>query len=146
MGQTGLQQVLLTDESDKLIAGYGMYKSDKVGNTAHVITWVPDGEFKDILFTPSVYVENPFRVNHGECDLLKEGSKLRFHYYGSYYSINVPEIENKKVTYIYVVLGDWGDSEKYMSIIRWVIFMLIKIMSRPIKIYQTGILRQRGGG
>lgn len=116
MGQTGLQQVLLTDESDKLIAGYGMYKSDKVGNTAHVIAWVPEGEFKDILFAPSVYVENPFRVNHGECDLLKEGSKLRFHYYGSYYSINVPEIENKKVTYIYVVLGDWGDSEKYMSV------------------------------
>ena len=116
MGQTGLQQVLLADENNALVAGYGMYKSDRVGNSAHVIAWIPGGEFKDIPLTPSAYIENPFRSGHGECDLLKEGSKLRFHYYGTYYSIDLPAIKDKKVAYVYIVIGDWGSSSKYISV------------------------------
>lgn len=116
MGQTGLQQILLADENNCFICGYGMYKADTVGNSAHVIAWIPSGEFKSIDLTPSAYVENPFRNGYGESDLLKEGGKLRFHYYGNYYSVYLPEIANKKVTYLYVVLGDWGTSSKYISV------------------------------
>lgn len=115
MGQTGLQQVLLTDENNALIAGFGMYKTDTVGNAAHVIKWIPGGELEDIQLTPSCYTENPFH-DRGYEDLLKEGSKIRFYYYGGYQTIDLPALKDKKVTYIYVVIGDWKASTRYISI------------------------------
>lgn len=116
MGQTGITEVLLTDENDAFIAGFNVQKFDRSGNRAEVYFMIPGGKaFKTIGLTPSVYDENPFNGRGAE-DILKEGSKLTFYYFGNYYTINIPEIENKKVTYIYVVLGQLGTSAKYITI------------------------------
>lgn len=113
MGQTGLQQILLADEDNAFIAGFGMYKADMVGNTAHAVAWVPGGEFKNFAFEPSY--KSPYH-NTGYEDILKEGSQLRFYYGGTYYTVDVPAIADKKVTYIYMVLGDWGALDQYITV------------------------------
>jgi len=126
MGQTGFQQVLLSDENDQFIGGFGIIKSDAVGNAANVIAWDPQhGEFKNMPLSPSAYDENPF-MDRGYEDILKQGSMLRFYYNGNYYTTNVPSIENKKVTHIYIVIGQWASSAKYMTINRIGRFSVIK--------------------
>lgn len=110
MGQTGLQQVLLTDADNNFIAGFGIYKADKVGNSAHVIFWGPGGaEIRDTPLTPSAYIENPYTAGRGCEDILKQGADLRFYFYGRYYNYYFPAIENKKVKFIYIVIGNYGD-------------------------------------
>jgi predicted phage tail component-like protein len=118
MGQTGFQQVLLSDENDAFIGGFGIIKPDNVGNTANVIFWVPGyNEYKNIAFTPSVYDENAFNGRGAE-DILKEGSRLRFYYYGGYHSIDVPAIADKKVTYIYLIIGALGTLTNLITVNR----------------------------
>ena len=117
IGQTGFSQVVLTDENDAFIASFNTNKSDMSGNSASVNILVPvTGIYRTFTITPSVYEENPYRYDHGAEDILKEGSKLRFYFCGKYYSIDVPSIADKKVTYIYIVIGQYGTSSKYITV------------------------------
>jgi len=81
--------------------------------------WIPDGkEYKNIELTPSAYdSENPFN-GRGNEDILKEGGRIRFYYFGNYYSVYVPAVASKKVTYVYLFIGDWPTSSKYITINR----------------------------
>jgi hypothetical protein len=116
MGQTGFQQVLLSDENDAFIAGFGIIKPDSSGNTAQVMFWLPEyGDYKHIDITPSIYDENAFN-GRGYEDILKEGSKIRFYYYGSSFWVDVPSIAEKKVKYVYVIIGHLGTLTNHISI------------------------------
>ena len=116
MGQTGFQQVLLSDENDEFIGGFGIIKPDASGNTANVIFWIPNHrEYKNIAFAPTAYIGNPYNGRGCE-DILKEGSKLRFYYYGTYYAVNFPEIAEKKVKYVYVIIGHLANRTRVVSI------------------------------
>lgn len=117
MGQTGFSQIILTDEDDKMIASFNTNKSDMSGNSASVNILLPSvGFFKSFNFTPSVYTENPFRTGTGAEDILKEGSRLRFYFNGGYYNVDIPAIAEKKVTYVYIVIGQYGTSSKYITV------------------------------
>lgn len=119
MGQTGFQQVLLSDEDDKFIGGFGIIKDDTTGNTAKVKFWKNDGsEYKSINFTPNNQDASNAFHQKGYEDLLKEGSKLKYYYYGTYYTLDMPAIEEKKVTYIYIVIGQWANSSKSVTVNR----------------------------
>lgn len=127
MGQTGFQQVLLSDENDQFIGGFGIIKPDMTGNTANVVFWVPGyGEYKNIAFTPSNQDAQNAYHQRGYEDILKEGSKLRFYYYGTYYTVDVPSLAEKKVTYIYIVIGNLGTSPKYITVNKIGRFFAIK--------------------
>lgn len=121
-GETGIQQILLTDEYDKVIAGYGLVKPDYTGNRASFITWVPAGEFLNYTFIPGGYANGTPGVAHtaGYQDVLKTGSKLRFYYseHNRYYEIDVPSIADKKITYIYIIIGQYGSFTKNVAINR----------------------------
>lgn len=114
MGQTGLVQVLLTDENDVFMAGFGIRKDDQSGNTAYAVAWTGKntddnaGEFKSFKFTPSMYNENPFNGRGAE-DILKQGSKLRFYFHGAYYEVDNPKIADKKVKYVYIYQALYGN-------------------------------------
>ena len=121
-GQTGIVQVILTDENDDFLCGFGITKTDATGNTAHAVFWTGEksdangGEYKTFSFQPTVYFEqNPFR-HRGYEDLLKEGSKLRFYYWGAYYTVDIPEIANKKVRYVYVFIGQYAGRSSYTTV------------------------------
>lgn len=119
-GQTGMVQVLLTDASNELIAGFGIVKNDTVSNKANVCAWlgavdptwvggVSPTEVKRWDLTPTIYDNhNPYN-GRGYTDILKVGGKIRFYYWGKYYEFNASHLASKKVSNILVVIGQYGN-------------------------------------
>ena len=112
MGQTGAQTIAFIDTDNKLICAQSIHKNDSVGNTAYVDFHVGGNNprvWKSIAFEPSYRdSQNPFNSGRGHADMRKEGSKLTFHWWGSYPSIIVPELANKKVAKVQIWIGQWG--------------------------------------
>ena len=119
MGQTGMWTLAFIDEDNKHVCSMHIHKSDKVGNSAKVSFRVADGKggtinFKDIDLTPSYWIPpNPYGnqsrlKNRNMFDLLKEGGKITFFWYGQYYSVNVPSIASKKVKRIQFFTGQFA--------------------------------------
>lgn len=122
LGQTGIIQVSLADENNAFIACFEVSKTDATGNTARVVFLngtVSDngnGWYKKFDLLPTVYFEhNPFR-HRGYEDLLKEGSKIRFFYWGAYYTVDIPAIKEKKVRYVYVFIGQYAGRSNYVTV------------------------------
>lgn len=106
MGQTGAISVAYLTEDNKLICGYNIVKSDKVGNNA-VLEFVAAGNpykvMREFKFTPSMYdKDNPFNEGRGHCDIRKEGEKITFFWFGAYYSYIIPAVKNMKCAKIQV--------------------------------------------
>ena len=109
-GQTGIQTISFIDSTNNVIAGYCIFKNDMVGNTAVFEMWANNKVIKTIPFIPSYSdQQNPFNYGRGHNDILKEGEKLRFFWWGSYYSFNFPELKDKEVVKIQVMFGQYGD-------------------------------------
>lgn len=122
LGQTGIIQVMLADENNGFIACFEVSKTDATGNTARVVFLngtVSDnggGWYKKFDLLPTVYFEhNPFR-HRGYEDLLKEGSKIRFYYWGGYYTLDIPAIKDKKVRFVYVFIGQYAGRSNYVTV------------------------------
>lgn len=122
LGQTGLIQVVLADENNEFIAGFGITKTDATGNTAQAVFWTgkstepSGGEYKKFSFQPTIYFEhNPFR-HHGYEDILKEGSRIRFFFWGAYYTVDIPAIREKKVRYVYLFIGQYAGRSNYVTV------------------------------
>ena len=111
-GQTGLIQILFCDENDKLIAGYGIVKSDTVGNSASARAYVGGDNPRDVYkwgFTAShVYKENPFMSERGQCDFKKEGANFTYYYDSKYPPLVVPELENAVIANVYIGMYQYG--------------------------------------
>lgn len=122
MGQTGVIQVMLTDENNEFIACFEVSKTDTTGNTARVVfingtvSNNNAGWYKKFDLLPTVYQEhNPF-VHVGYEDILKEGSTIRFFFWGSYYTVDIPAIKEKKVRYVYVFIGQYAGRSNYVTV------------------------------
>lgn len=109
-GQTGIQTISFIDSTNNVIAGYCIYKNDMVGNTAVFEMWANNKVIKIIPFIPSYSdYQNPFNYGRGHNDILKEGEKLRFFWWGGYHSFNFPELKDKEAVKIQVMFGQYGD-------------------------------------
>lgn len=112
MGQTGCQTVAFLDANNKCICAQSIYKSDSVGNMAHVDFWVGGNTprvFKSVDFEPcNNGSQNPFTENLGHSDMRKDGDKIAFYWFGSYPSITVPELKNSKVAKVQLYIGQYG--------------------------------------
>ncbi|MDM7651123.1 phage tail family protein [Lactococcus lactis] len=124
MGQTGILQILFTDSNDKLVAGYGIVKSDMNGNNAKCTFWIGGNSPKD-------YASRDFETNNGErnqkkpnvmfnsstgdADFLKEGANLGFYWNGSRQTAYVPELANVEVSKVYLYLGQFKGSNKFIN-------------------------------
>lgn len=120
-GQTGEMSISFLTEDNEVIAAYNWHKGDTTGNNAHFDFIVhdpnarpnamPNGRvIQQFEFTTShLQSQNPYYWDWGHCDILKEGSSIRFFYYGKYYTYTIPEIENLVCTKIQVAIKQWGD-------------------------------------
>lgn len=124
LGQTGILQILFTDSNDKLVAGYGIVKSDMNGNNAKCTFWVGGNSPKD-------YASRDFETNNGErnqkkpnvmfnsstgdADFLKEGANLGFYWNGSRQTAYVPELADIEVSKVYLYLGQFKNSNKFIN-------------------------------
>ena len=113
LSQTGLIQILLTDASNKLIAGFGVQKSS-TGGSARAQAWVGGNNPREVYtwpFSPTTKkAENPFMTGGtGAEDILKIGSKLRFYFWNKYYEVVVPELADTKVAGVQVFIGNHGN-------------------------------------
>ncbi len=120
MGQTGEMSISFLTDDNKLIAGYNWNKTDSVGNTGHCEFVVNNPNMKSTdlqagkvlktwdFTTSHLQSQNPWYWNWGHCDIRKEGSKVTFYYWGSYYSYTVPEIENMVCTKIQIAVKEYN--------------------------------------
>lgn len=106
MGQVGILEVMLCDEDDEFLAGFGCVKDDFSGNKARFVCWVGSEEFKKFEFQTDSQKRklNPF-IDTGYEDIQKEGGRWRFYYGGKRYSTYEPDHEDKSVKYIYLYVG-----------------------------------------
>lgn len=124
-GQTGLLQIMFTDSNDKFVAGYGIVKSDKTGNTGAAKFWVGGDhpkEYKSITFTTNdgEQTKDPnnntmFNSKKGSADFVKQGASLGFYWKGIRQTINVPELENVPIERVYIFIGNFTNSNKFLG-------------------------------
>lgn len=119
MGQTGEQTISFLTDDNRVICGYSLYKNDMVGNTASMEFWGNGRKLRVINFIPSCYDNhNPLNYGRGFNDIRKEGNKITFHWWGSYPTYVIPEIENMKCTKIQITIEQFSNrnlSNEYVT-------------------------------
>lgn len=119
-GQTGQMTLSFLTADDVPICGVNWYKSDKTGNTGNYEIWAYDANatasstrnqnvkiLKNFSYTCSANQgENPWYWDWGHCDIKKEGSKIRFYYYGKYYTYDLPDVESMACAKVQLAIYD----------------------------------------
>lgn len=117
MGQTGLLQVLYMTSDNKMICGFGIYKDDSKGNRTNAQFYVGGNRqrtFHTFKFPANNAESNQkpnnknknFNTSKGGVTISKKaGGKLKWSLTDTSQSLAVPELENSKVSYIYVYIG-----------------------------------------
>lgn len=125
-GQTGVLQVMFTDSNDKLIAGYGIIKPDKSGNIAVMKGWVGGNNPREVISRDFAanngegsgsgsYNNTQFNQKTGHTDFLKQEDRLGFYWHGSRITISVPELKDVEVAKVYIYIGQYTNSNKFMT-------------------------------
>lgn len=125
-GQTGVLQVMFTDSNDKLIAGYGIIKPDKSGNIAVMKGWVGGNNPREVISRDFAanngegsgsgsYNNTQFNQKTGHTDFLKQEDRLGFYWHGSRITISVPELKDVEVAKVYLYIGQYTNSNKFMT-------------------------------
>ena len=114
MGQTGTSSLNLVAEDGSLICSLIVEKQDKSGNTATAILKVGGNnpkQYQKFTFQPTHWAKNnplTWIDGGGVGDIRKEGSKITIFWWGRYYSITVPELENVKASRLELYVGQWN--------------------------------------
>lgn len=125
-GQTGLLQVLFTDANDKLVAGYGISKTDMSGNKAQMKAWVGGNNPREVISRDFIsnngegngagsMNNDMFNSKSGNADFIKSGANFGFYWKGSKNPIYVPELASVEIAKIYLYIGQFKQSNKFMS-------------------------------
>ena len=125
-GQTGVLQVLFTDINDKLVAGYGIIKPDKSGNIAVMKGWVGGNNPREVISRDFAanngegsgagsFNNTQFNQKTGHTDFRKSGGNLGFFWKGSRIERYVPELENTEIAKVYLYIGQYTNSNKFMT-------------------------------
>lgn len=119
MGQTAEQSIAFLTADNKVICGYSLFKADMTGNTACLEMWANGKVLRSIAFTPSYSDnQNPFNHGRGHSDILKEGDKVTFFWFGSYPSFSVPEIKEMachKIQIAFTQYAGRGLGDRYVT-------------------------------
>jgi predicted phage tail component-like protein len=112
VGQTGVTQIIYTDENDKIIAMYTIgkwttsgsgarCKAQYMGADGNLATWF-DEEFQ----ANNEDTQNPFSIRQGSFDFAKQGDNLRFYFSGRYSGPYAPHLASVKCRKVYIVEAD----------------------------------------
>lgn len=122
LGQTGVMQILFTDENDEFVAGYGTLKDDKTGNIGTVGFWIggPNkGEWKNIPYVANNGEQTGLKDNNtmlndnrGALDFFKQGATLGFYWKGGHQTIVVPELEDVAIHKVKFFFGNWSTNPR----------------------------------
>ncbi len=122
LGQTGVMQILFTDNNDKFVAGYGTLKDDKTGNIGTVGFWIGGDKKRQWKHIP--YVANNgeqtglkdnntmLNDNRGQLDFAKQGATLGFYWKGGHQTIVVPELEDVAIHKVKFFFGNWSTNPR----------------------------------
>lgn len=110
--ETGIQVYAFIGEDNKCVCAQIIYKNSIRGNKAKVDLWLGGNNPRIVNsyeFIPSkIDYQNPFSRTQGHSDMLKDGSRITFHYWGGYPSYVVPELADVKVTKVQLFIGQYG--------------------------------------
>lgn len=115
MGQTGEIQLLFTDSKNQLVMGCDIYKNDTSGNSAIFTALAGDGKggVKTLMtrnfVTSDQDSQNPFNLPRGHGDIYKNGSTIRYYWWGGYPQFTVPELKDVEITRCYVNIYQLAD-------------------------------------
>lgn len=117
MGQTGVLQVLYVTNDNKLVCGFGIYKDDYRGNTARAQFYIGGNDqrtFYEKKFSANNAESNQkpknkneyFNTRKGGVTLTKtKDGNFKWSLSGLTKTMRVPELEDKKISAIYVYIG-----------------------------------------
>ena len=112
VGQTGVTQIIYTDDNNKIIAMYTVgkwstsgsgatCKAQYMGADGKLVTWF-DEEFQ----ANNEDTQNPFNIRQGSFDFVKQGDNLRFYFSGRYSGPYAPHLADVKCHKVYIVEAD----------------------------------------
>ena len=112
VGQTGVTQIIYTDENDKIIAMYTIGKWSTSGSGARCKAQYmgTDGNlvtrFDEEFQANNEDTQNPFSIRQGSFDFVKQGDNLRFYFFGRYSDTYAPHLASVKCRKVYIVEAD----------------------------------------
>lgn len=112
VGQTGVTQIIYTDESDKIIAMYtiGKWTTSGIGARCKAQYMGADGNlvtrFDEEFQANNEDTQNPFSIRQGSFDFAKQGDNLRFYFFGRYSDVYAPHLADVKCHKVYIVEAD----------------------------------------
>ncbi len=112
VGQTGVTQIIYTDENDKIIAMYTIGKWTTSGSGARCKAQYmgTDGNlvtrFDEEFQANNEDTQNPFSIRQGSFDFVKQGDNLRFYFFGRYSDAYAPHLATVKCRKVYIVEAD----------------------------------------
>ena len=112
VGQTGVTQIIYTDDSDKIIAMYTIGKWTTSGSGARCKAQYmgADGNlvtrFDEEFQANNEDTQNPFNISQGSFDFVKQGDNLRFYFFGRYSDVYAPHLASVKCRKVYIVEAD----------------------------------------
>ena len=112
VGQTGVTQIIYTDENDKIIAMYTIGKWTTSGSGARCKAQYmgADGNlitrFDEEFQANNEDTQNPFNIRQGSFDFVKQGDNLRFYFFGRYSDAYAPHLATVKCRKVYIVEAD----------------------------------------
>lgn len=112
VGQTGVTQIIYTDENDKIIAMYTIGKWTTSGSGARCKAQYmgADGNlvtrFDEEFQANNEDTQNPFSIRQGSFDFVKQGDNLRFYFFGRYSDVYAPHLAGIKCRRVYIVEAD----------------------------------------
>ena len=112
VGQTGVTQIIYTDENDKIIAMYTIgkwttsgsgarCKAQYMGSDGNLVT-----RFDEEFQANNEDTQNPFSIRQGSFDFVKQGDNLRFYFFGRYSDAYAPHLADVKCRKVYIVEAD----------------------------------------
>lgn len=112
VGQTGVTQIIYTDENDNIIAMYTVGKWTTSGSGARCKAQYmgADGNlvtrFDDGFQANNEDTQNPFSIRQGSFDFVKQGDNLRFYFFGRYSDVYAPHLADVKCHKVYIIEAD----------------------------------------
>ena len=112
VGQTGVTQIIYTDENDKIIAMYTIGKWSTSGSGARCKAQYmgTDGNlvtrFDEEFQANNEDTQNPFSIRQGSFDFVKQGNNLRFYFFGRYSDVYAPHLASVKCRKVYIIEAD----------------------------------------
>ena len=109
--QTGCQTITFLTSDNQIICAVSINKTDQVSDGAYFTFFGHNAkELKTVTFYPYEYDwANMYNNSRGHNCVLKEGSKLKCYWDGTYYQFTMPAIENLKCAKIQVTMAQWGE-------------------------------------